>query len=180
MRPTYIEEDNSDRTAYIQSRQDILNKTFVVDLWTKVIVRAIEDLAAYRIQRRIKKKLSEEELIFEASAHGFLFDDNWRIPIDDYKIMLQCSKVRCSAPWIIYISELPKYGKRIPCPYCGYKNNRKRIQAEVIEDQQVKDTSFREIAEAIGINNLTEFRNGCRKRIDEIVQKRLLAKNKKH
>ena len=113
-RPSYTDVDSRDREAHIGSRSNILSKSFVTDLWMKVITRAIDDVALYKVMRHKGKKLKEEELENEASAFGFLFDNEYRIPMGDYLVDVTCPN--CDVISTECISEV--VGQRFKCPYC--------------------------------------------------------------
>jgi Zn finger protein HypA/HybF involved in hydrogenase expression len=171
IRPSYDKVDKEDRHAQLSSRTDILSKSFTTDLWMKVITRAIDDVALYRFMRIEGKELKEEELEFEHSASSFLFDKDYLIPIDDYEVDVECQK--CDDIWISTMSDIA--GTDVICPLCGHKTGWKFTQYTVTENQQVKEISLKELIALWGVEDIDGFRNGCRRRIKEIVKKKITA-----
>lgn len=174
-RPSYSRVDAEDREAQLSSRTDILSKSFATDLWMKVIARSIDDAALYKFMRLTGKELKEEELEFEASAWNFLFNDKHRIPMDDYTVDIDC--IRCKRTWSSYMSKAA--GTDSICPHCGNKTSWKYITYRVTENQVVRDISLQELIALWGVEDIKGFREGCRKRIQEIVDKKLKAEEKR-
>jgi len=170
-RPSYTDVDYKDKEAYISSRNDVLNKSFVTDLWMKVILRAIDDVALYTIMRVTNKKLREEDLENESSALGFLFDEDYRIPMDDYLVDVICPE--CKNVSTEVISDVA--GQRFFCS-CGTIT--RNIEYTLTGQQRIKDISLRELISLWGIDNIEEFRTGLRRRIDEIIAKKLEKQRK--
>jgi len=173
-RPSYTAVDNADREAHIESRTDVLNKSFVTDLWMKVITRAIDDVALYQIMRHKGKILKEEDLENEASAKGFLFDDSHKIPMGDYLIDIHCPK--CNKEWVQAMSIV--VGQDSICPHCNHRTNRKYVDYTITEDQVIKDISLQDLIAIWGVNNIDSFREGVKDRVEEIIEKKLKAKTK--
>ena len=174
-RPSYKIVDTQDRDAHINSRNDVLNKSFVTDLWMKVITRAIDDLALYEIMRRKGKELREEDLENEESALGFLFDDNYYIPMDDYLVDVKCSK--CEGVWTELLSTV--VGQNSKCQLCHTIISKKYIEYEITGQQRIKEISLRELISLWGIEDINGFREGTKRRVLEIVEKKCNKKQKK-
>ena len=79
---------NEDRDAYIGSRDYILERSWVTELWMRVIQKAIDDLALFTRMYEDKEKISEEEWGYAETAHGFLFDPDYVIDIDGKDVSL--------------------------------------------------------------------------------------------
>lgn len=174
-RPSYKKVDEADREAQLSSRTDILSKSFATDLWMRVISRSVDDAALYKFMRLTDKELKEEEEEFEASAWNFLFNDNHRIPMDDYLVDIRCSK--CNRTWSEYMSKAA--GSDSICPHCGHKVSWKYTTYTVTDNQVVRDISLEELIALWGVEDIKGFRAGCRRRINEIVQKKLQSEKKR-
>jgi len=169
IRPSYSIVDEEDREAQLNSRTNILSKSFATDLWMKVISRSIDDAALYKFMRLTKKELKEEEEEFEASAWNFLFNDKHRIPMGDYLVDINCPK--CEYIWTSYMSIAA--GSDAICPTCKHKTSWKYTIYTITDDQVIRDISLEELIELWGVENISGFRTGCRRRINEIVEKKL-------
>lgn len=168
-RPSYDEVDALDRDIQLSCRNDVLSKSFVTDIWIRVITRAIDDVALYEIMRAQNKELSEEEVEFESSANAFLFDEEHRIPFDDYKADIKCPK--CSHIWEAPMSLAA--GSDSICPQCNHMTSWKITEYITTNDQIIKDISLKELISLWGVEDIKGFRDGCRVRIDKIVSDKL-------
>jgi len=173
-RPSYEEVDEADRYAQLSSRSDILSKSFTTDVWMKVITRAIDDVALYEFMRQEGKKLKEEELEFEASAKSFLFNENEKILFDDYLVDVTCQK--CRQVWKETMSVIA--GSNISCPKCRRKISWKHAKYKVTKDQIIKDISLKELISLWGVEDIKGFREGCKRRIQEIIDKKTITQKK--
>lgn len=167
-RPSYKTVDSQDRDAHINSRNNVLSKSFVTDLWMKVITRAIDDLALYETMKRKGKELKEEDLENKESAIGFLFDDDYHIPMGDYLVDVTCPK--CSGVWTDLLSSV--VGQDSLCQLCSVVINRKYIEYEITKEQRIKDISLKELISLWGVEDINGFRIGVKKRIQEIADKK--------
>jgi predicted RNA-binding Zn-ribbon protein involved in translation (DUF1610 family) len=174
-RPSYDTVDEADREAQLSSRTNVLSKSFVTDLWMKVITRAIDDIALYTVMRIRDKPLKEEDLENEESARGFLFDDGYRIPMGDYLVDILCPK--CEEIWTKSMSTV--VSQHSVCPHCGHKTNKKYIDYSITENQVLKDISLKDLIELWGVEDIEQFRQGVRRRVKEIVEKKLKIYAKK-
>lgn len=168
-RPSYNEVDTLDRQIQLSCRNDVLSKSFVTDIWMRVITRAIDDVALYKIMRAQGKELSEEEAEFESSANAFLFDEEYRIPFDDYKADIKCPK--CTHIWEAPMSLAA--GSDSTCPQCNHTTNWKTTEYIITDDQIIKDISLEELISLWGVEDINGFRVGCRIRIDKMVESKL-------
>jgi len=173
-RPSYEQVDAEDRYAQLSSRTDILSKSFTTDLWMKVITRAIDDVALYQFMREEGKQLKEEEIEFEESAKAFLFDENHHIPIDDYQVNINCPK--CESSWKSSMSEVA--GTDSICPTCKYKTSWKYTIYDITDNQIIKEISLKELISLWGVENIIGFRSGCKRRIQQIVDKKIKSSTK--
>jgi hypothetical protein len=169
LRPSYDESDTIDRNAHLASRSNVSIKTFATNLWMRVISRAIDDIALYEFMREVGRELKDEEQECEASAVGFLFSDEHRVPIDDYLIDILCQK--CGMEWESLISKVA--GTSCTCPLCGNKTTWQYTTYEIVEDQEIKDISLQDLISLLGVEDIEAFRDGCNKKIDSLVNKRL-------
>ena len=80
---------NEDRNTYIGSRDFVLNRSWVTELWMKVIQKAIDDLATFTRTYEDGEKLSDEEKMYADTAYGFLFDPEYAIDLGGYDITLE-------------------------------------------------------------------------------------------
>jgi hypothetical protein len=170
-RPSYKKADEEDKEAQIGSRSNILSKSFVTELWVKVIRRAIDDIALYQTIRKLGRTLSEEDLQFEESAYSFLFNDDHKFPVCDYFVDATCSK--CNRVWTSYISSLSSGDKKIICPICRYPNTRKKLYCVIAKDQTISELSLKDLLEIWDVYNIDGFREGCRKEIKDKVERRM-------
>jgi hypothetical protein len=168
-RPSYEKVDEEDRLIQLSSRTDVLSKSFTTDLWMKVITRAIDDVALYRVMREQGKELKEEELEYEKSASAFLFNKEHRIPMDDYQVDITCPK--CEHIWQSIMSLAA--GSNSICPQCSYKTSWKFTDYAVTDNQTIKDISLEELIALWGVEDIDGFRKGCKRRIEEIVAAKL-------
>lgn len=81
--------DADDREAYIGSRDQILDRSWVTLLWMQVIAKAKEDLALFIRMREDGEKLSDEDKFHADTAYNFLFAEDYLIPLGDIEITLE-------------------------------------------------------------------------------------------
>jgi hypothetical protein len=170
IRETYDEEIREEREAVFSARQSISNdfKKWPTDLWMKVIQRAIEDAAFAKSLRDSGEELTDEVLDWEDSAIEFLFNDNHKIPFDDYVVEISCP--RCGFEWSNQMSVVA--AETSICSKCKYKINTKYIEYRIKKEQILKEISLEELVSLWGVNDIDRFREGCRKRIDELSKKK--------
>lgn len=77
---------STNRDLYIENRESTLGKSWVTDLWMKVIKKAIDDLVLYTRIIKDGGTLSEEEKMNADTAYGFLFDPEYTIRIGNMEI----------------------------------------------------------------------------------------------
>jgi hypothetical protein len=172
----YSKADKEDRYAQLSSRNNVIGKSFVTDLWTKVLHRAIDDIVMYTIMRENNTELKQEDLELEESAHSLLFNDDHRIRMDDYKIIITCCS--CKKNHMKYMSQFSQYV--CSCPHCDYVLSNKETKYKYLEGQIIKEMSLAELLSMWNINNIERFRVGVRKRIKElIVRKKKAAENRR-
>jgi uncharacterized protein (DUF4415 family) len=169
-RPSYEEVDKQDKEAQLSSRNDVTNKSFVADLWMKVLYRAIDDIVIFRIMRENNEELKEEDLDNEASAYGFLFDKDHHLYIDDYNVKVICSTCLNPEGYVDKISNLT--ASCSACPTCGTIQEEKTATYELLEQSGAKETSLEELLYIWDIEDSDGFRDGVRKRIDELVERK--------
>lgn len=166
-RPDYSEADTNDRIAYIGSRSNILSKSFVTDLWMKVIHRAIDDIVTYRVSKEANKLIKEEELETINDAYGFLFHDEYKIPFDDYLIDVDCPECTLTRTieMSLFTGEFEKClcGKLYNINLCTYTINKK---------QNIKEINLRQILQFWSIEDMNGFRSGVRERIEELIERK--------
>lgn len=167
-RPSYKIVDNQERNAYISSRNDILTKSFATDLWLKVISRAIDDLVMYQTYRAEGKELRDDEKEYEATAYGFLFDEEYTVPLDDYIAIVKCQKCNNETEKLmsLVISE------DFFCPECKNKITAKTAVANIVSTKVKVEITLEELLSYWGMDNIKAFRIGCKKRIKELINKR--------
>lgn len=172
VRPSYKTVDRFEKEAYIASRNDVLVKSFVTDLWLKVISRAIDDLVIYQLYRAEGKELKEEEKEYESSAYNFLFNDEYTIPLDDYNVLVSCC--RCEHQTLKLISLV--VSEDFVCPECKAKVSSKTALMNVLEKQCRVEITLKELLSYLNLNDIDSFRDGCKKRIKDLVGKRKRSK----
>ena len=136
-RPQYNIVDSVDRQAYLESRNKVINKSWVTDLWMRVIQKSIDDIILFRKARICGKKLSEEDKFNEFTAKEFIFNDDYKIPLDDYLIDITCNK--CHKEYRTYISDVA--GSNILCPHCNKTSSWNHVNYIIVEDQGLFDIS---------------------------------------
>jgi len=167
-RPQYDHVDNEDREAQLSSRTETISKSFVTDLWMKVLHRAIDDVVLYKTMRMNGTPLKEEDLEFEQSAYDFLFDDDYRIPMDDYQVVIKCAN--CDIDYLDKMSILAaNYSE---CPKCKTKQDEKMAHYKISDTSQVKDISLSELLEMWNIDDIDGFRRGAKLRIEFLIKKK--------
>ena len=167
-RPEYKEADTKDRIAYIGSRNNVLNKSFVTDLWMKVIHRAIDDIVAYRIAKESNKRIREEELESVNDAYGFLFHDEYKIPLDDYMVDIECCECKC-----YFMAQMSEFASDLTCCYkCNRLQNISISKYKVSEHLIVKEVNLRELLQFWAIEDVDGFRSGVRERIEELMERK--------
>ena len=70
-----------DRSNYLTSKHDILRRSWVTELWMRVIQKAIDDLALFTRAHEDGEELSEEDMYYADTAYNFLFDPEYMIRI---------------------------------------------------------------------------------------------------
>jgi hypothetical protein len=167
-RPSYKIVDNQERNAFIASRNDVLYKSFAMDLWLKVISRAIDDLVIYGLYRAEGKELKDDEKEYEASAYGFLFDEEYTIPLDDYPVIIQCLKCEEKTQKLMSLA----ISEDFICSGCKVKVSSKTAITNIVETKCKIEVSLNELLSYLGMENPEAFRSGCEKRIRELINKR--------
>lgn len=171
IRPQYDQVDEEDRQAHIGSRSDILSKSFVTDLWMKVIGRAVDDLVSINLMRQQGTPLKDEDKESEESAMSFLFDDNHRIALDDYLVDITC--VNCMASLSEPMSQFT--GGESICSGCNTPVDPKVCDYTITENQVYRDISLQELLATWDIDDIDGFREGVRNRIKSQVAKKIIA-----
>jgi hypothetical protein len=171
IRPQYDQVDEEDRQAHLGSRSDVLSKSFVTDLWMKVISRAVDDLVSIELLKKQNVILKEEDKEIEETATSFLFDDNHRIALDDYLVDIVC--VSCQWHSTSPMSEFS--GHESICPNCNDLIDPRVCDYEITEQQVYRDISLRELLSVWEIEDIVGFRNGVRERIKVLTEKKNTA-----
>lgn len=175
-RESYLKEEIEERNSTISSRQSLSKeyKKWPTELWMKVIQRAIEDAALAKENRDKDKKISEEMKENEDSALSFLFNDDHRIPFDDFVIEIKCP--RCNQKWKDTISKASE--KNSVCSNCKYVINIKYIEYRITNEYITKSISLAELIEFWGVHDIEGFRDGCWNRIEELSRQKTKSKSK--
>ena len=165
-RECYDEEESEEHYVTIESRQALSNtyKKWPTDLWMKVIQRAIEDAALAKSARDNDEVLSSEMAEDEDSALSFLFNNDHKVPFDDYEVEIICPK--CSQRWnatMSIVSAEPSI-----CSGCKYKISTKYIEYRITEKKVTAEISLEELISLWGVENIEAFRDGCWNRIEEL------------
>ena len=172
----YKKADQADREAQLTSRNNVIGKSFVTDLWTKVLHRAIDDIVIYRIMKESSVELKPEDIELEESAYSLLFNNDHRICMDDYRVIVTCNF--CNKTHTRYMSGFVR--ELLDCPFCKKTLNNKETEYYMLENQKVKNMSLAELLSMWNIHDVNRFRVGVKKRIEElIVRKKKAAENRK-
>lgn len=78
-----------DRDRYLSSRDNILERSWETELWMRVILKAIDDLALYRRMHADGENLSEEDIFHADTAYNFLFNPEYTITIGNMELTLE-------------------------------------------------------------------------------------------
>lgn len=171
LRLQYDQVDEEDREAHISSRSDILSKSFVTDLWMKVISRAVDDLVSIALIKKQDTELKDEDKELENSATSFLFNDDHRIALDDYLVDVICVSCQC-------VSNFPMSefsGGDAICSGCQTEIDPKLCDCNITEGQTYKDISLKELLATWNIEDIDGFRSGVRERIKVLTEKKNMA-----
>jgi DNA-directed RNA polymerase subunit RPC12/RpoP len=160
-RPEYTQVDQEYREAQLSSRNDLMHRASEVDLWMRVIQRAVDDIVLFTKVQQIRK-LSEDEKEYLATANDFIFDDEYRIPIDDYNIEIFCGK--CKKSWIERMSIATS--EELNCPTCGHRITWKSIKYQVI-DETLKTMNLKELLALWDIKDIKGFRKNMTRLAEE-------------
>jgi hypothetical protein len=155
-RPQYDQVDEEDRQAHIGSRSDILSKSFVTDLWMKVISRAVDDLVSIELLKKQNVVLKEEDK---------------EIALDDYLVDVVC----VSCQWHSTSSMSEFSGHESICPNCNDLIDPRVCDYEITEQQVYRDISLRELLSVWEIEDIVGFRSGVRERIKVLTEKKNTA-----
>jgi predicted RNA-binding Zn-ribbon protein involved in translation (DUF1610 family) len=177
IREDYSLEELEERYKIISAQQDITKeyKKWATDLWMKVIQRAIDDILLIRIMESNGEEITEEMKEWKESAESFLFDEDYYIPFDDYEVTIECPK--CGSQWKKQMSTVVAEKSR--CSKCKYKISTKYIDYRIISKDIKTEISLEELISLWGIENITLFREGCKKRIDDLFNKHLERNDRK-
>jgi hypothetical protein len=169
-RVRYKEADIIDQLALLSSRGSTFAKDGVSNMWIRVILRAVDDLILCEYKYRKNGSLTDEEMEFETTANGFLFDYQWRIPLDDYLVNVICQKCKRgkSAKPMSKVA-----GNSSVCECCGHKTSWKYVVYETIPGQDIKDISFNELISSWGFENVNSVREYLKQYIETEVNSRL-------
>ena len=168
-RPKYDHVDQEDRLAQLSSRTETITKSFVTDLWMKVLHRAIDDVVLFTVMRDSDIPLKEEDLELAQSAHDFLFDDTYRIPMDDYNVFIHCDNCG-NYSYQDKMSNLAAGNSK--CPKCLTVQDEKTVEYNISQEYRVKDVSLEELLSMWNIEDVEGFRKGTKARIAELVMKK--------
>jgi len=166
------EEDFEEHEAIITSRTDVINKQNATDIWSRVVQKAIDDLALFLRMKQDNEKMSEEDISNATSAYGFLFSDDYTIPFDDYYIDIYCPG--CDDIWMDKMSDAATTAN-ITCPLCGYKTSWSSLEYQISKEQNLCEISLPELLTYWGQNDIEGFRRGARERICQLAKDRRKA-----
>jgi DNA-directed RNA polymerase subunit RPC12/RpoP len=205
IREDYSIEQCIERELILSSRGELVEKykLWASALWGSVILRAINDAALVKYNKKYKK-LSKKEKIelsikmtknskdsigksseelkkkneenyrkilakeremdeIEYSALNFLFNDEHRIPWDDFIVEIKCPKEKCKNTWKRMMSEAA--ATESICPHCGYRISTKYIDYRIQNEIIPRTINFKDILLLLGYDNFEEWR----KQIKEVI-----------
>lgn len=152
---------------FLSSRNPVLNKSWVSDLWCRVIQRALDDIILFERMHQNDESLTEENMEDEQTAHALLFDETHRIPMDDYLVKISCPQ--CKKNWQDQISKIA--GCDLVCPACSHEIIWKYLSYETVPGQDIKDIALQDLLECLGIEDIHGFRAGCKEYIQAMSDK---------
>lgn len=71
----------SEHELFISMRENMLGKSWVNDLWVRVIFKAIDDLALFKRMHQDGEHISEEQMFHADTAYNFLFIPGYTISV---------------------------------------------------------------------------------------------------
>ena len=161
----YKEEDALAREDYINSRTDILHKSHAIDVWTRVIRKAKDDIIYYTVLED-KRSLKPEEKEEKEEAIAFLSDDEYKIPFDDYEIIVLCPVCLVST-----VTLMSNYASGLEmCSNCSAKYNIEETTYKI--NKISKEINFSDLLSILGIENVKLFRDQIFKRIETAIKVR--------
>lgn len=166
----YDEPDSNDRDALLTSRNSTIDKLDDTTLWLKVIEKAIEDIVYFKVARTRGRKLNQEQLEQEASAHSFLFNDEHIIPFDDYLVTVTCPG--CNNTFDIQMSLLASGMEMCRTCSCGCSTE----TSEFVIKELFKQTTLKGLFEIWGMSDIKAFRKLKKDAIDKAVERKLYVK----
>ena len=156
-RPEYTQVDQEYREAQLSSRNDLMHRASEVDLWMRVIHRAVDDIVLFtKVQQ--ERKLTEDEKEYLATASSFIFDDDYKIPMCDYNIEIFCSK--CKKFWTEVMSVATS--EELNCPICEHRVTWKSIKYRILDAESLKTASFKELLDLWDISDIKGFRDNVK------------------
>jgi hypothetical protein len=169
-RTDYTELDKQEREDQLGSRNSVVGKTWATDLWVRVVQRAVEDLITFKKMRAAGKIPDADDLLDEESAIGFLFDDDYTIPMDDYQVKTSCPKCGWSKTGMM--SDL--VGHQLNCEGCKAVSKWKTVVCEIVEGQNIPVMSLAELLSIWDVDDIDGFRQGvlerCEREMGELVE----------
>lgn len=146
-----------------------LTDLFEYGIWIMAIKKAQEDIVLIDILEEefktgISDKYTDELKEYQKSAYGFLFDDDYRINFDDYRI-----KYICSDCGLDKTTRMSSFIKGDQC-FCGKINKFESVDYEIVEN--LKEISFKELLSLFDITYINKFRSMMKKRIEVLKVKK--------
>ncbi|RLC18212.1 MAG: hypothetical protein DRI24_03720 [Deltaproteobacteria bacterium] len=165
-RPEYTKVDKEYREAQLSSRNSLMHKASEVDLWMRVIHRALDDVALFT-EATDNRVLSKEEEELLSTARAFLYDDEYRIPVSDYHVNISCSK--CKKFWTTKMSTASS--SLLMCPHCKQTVSLKNIEYDIVETKELKTINLKELLDIWDIEDMGNFREGANVYIEAAIKK---------
>jgi len=166
----YYEADLEDRDDYLGSRSDIIKRSGITKLWTKVIEKAKDDIVRYNVLRTKKpNKNLEIERKDKEDAEEFLYNDEHLFAFDDYKIKIICPI--CNTYHITYMSNLSS-GVEM-CNNCSCFYSSEDVPEYEVE-HITKEINLEELLSIIKPSkDINKFRERTKKEIELTIEAKL-------
>lgn len=78
-----------DRETYLSSRDNVIERSWVTELWMRVIQKAIDDLALFTRMHEDGETLTEEDKMYADTAYSFLFNPEYTVTIGNIEITVE-------------------------------------------------------------------------------------------
>jgi DNA-directed RNA polymerase subunit RPC12/RpoP len=123
----------------------------IIDLWSRVIKRAIDDLVLFSTHA------SETEKEVFDSAHSFIFNDEHTIFLDNYWVSYSCERCeKHSHEW------MSSFSMEYKCQYCGAPVKGEDVYISELMQYLNKDCPVVDLFAMLGLEDIEGMRDQVR------------------